>query len=94
MKTPKNLPPVRANRIERILAIAVVIFIAAAFVCFITVIAATALGAGANDGFSHGIWPLIFLIQYYGLPLAFVLIVALLVSNGVRRSRAAKNGER
>lgn len=94
MKESKTPPPVPVHRIERILAIAVVILIGLALVCFIAVIAGTALGAGANDGFSHGVWPTVFFIQYYGLPLAFVLIVALLISNGVRRSRAAKGGAR
>ena len=94
MKESKTPPPVSINRIERILAIAVVVLIATALGCFIAVIAGTTLGAGENDGFSHGVWPTVFFIQYYGLPLAFVLIVALLVSNGVRRSRAAKDGSR
>lgn len=94
MKKPKTPPPVRANRIERILAIAVVVVIVASLGCFIAMIVGTSLGVGDNDGFSHGIWPTIILVPYYGLPLAFVLIVALLASNGVRRSRAAKRGER
>lgn len=92
MKAPKNPPPVSVHPIERALAIAVAVLIVLALACFIAVIAGTSLGAGENDGFSHGIWPLVFMIQYYGLPLAFLLIVALLVSNGVRRSRAAKSG--
>lgn len=94
MKKPKNPPPVSVHRIERILAFAVATLIGFALVCFIAVIAGTALGAGDNDGFSHGIWPTVFFIQYYGLPLAFVLIVALLITNGVRRSRSAKGGAR
>lgn len=94
MKKPKTPPPVRANRIERILAIAVVVLIVASLGCFIAMIVGTSLGIGDNDGFSHGIWPTVILVPYYGLPLAFILIVALLVSNGVRRSRAAKRGER
>jgi hypothetical protein len=85
---------VSSHRIERILAIAVVTLIALTLVCFIAVIVATPLGAGDNDGFSRGIWPAVLLFQYYGLPIAFVLIVALLVTNGVRRSRAAKGGPR
>ncbi len=94
MNERKTPPPVKSNRIERILAIAVVVLIALALVCFLSVILGTWLGAGANDGFSHGIWPVIFVVQYYGLPVAFVLIIALLVSNGVRRSRAAREDSR
>lgn len=82
------------NRAERIMAVMVAAIVALSLVCFVAVIAGTSLGAGADDGFSHGVWPAVFLVPYVGLPLAFVLIVVLLVSNGVRRSRAAKNGSR
>ncbi len=84
----------RINQTERILAFGVLILVGLALVCFIAVIVGTTLGAGANDGFSHGIWPTVFFVQYYGLPLAFLLIIALLVSNAVRRSRAAKGETR
>jgi hypothetical protein len=72
------------------MAFGVLILVGLALACFIAVIVGTTLGAGANDGFSHGIWPTVFFVQYYGLPLAFLLIIALLVSNAVRRSNAAK----
>ncbi|HMM83459.1 MAG TPA: multidrug ABC transporter ATPase [Terrimesophilobacter sp.] len=93
-KAPDTPPPVRINQTERILAYGVLILVGLALVCFIAVIVGTTLGAGANDGFSHGIWPTVFFVQYYGLPLAFLLIIALLVSNAVRRSRAAKGETR
>jgi len=57
---------------------------------FIAVIVATALGVGGNDGFSRGIWPPIFILPLYGLPLGFVLIIALMISVGMRRSREAR----
>jgi len=81
------------NRLERILAIMIVVIVALALVCFIAVIVATAAGV-KSDGFSQGIWPTVFMVPYVGLPLAFLMIVALLVSNGVRRSRAAKGATR
>lgn len=93
-KAPDTPPPVPINQTERILAYGVLILVGLALVCFIAVIVGTTLGAGANDGFSHGIWPTVFFVQYYGLPLAFLLIIALLVSNAVRRSRAAKGETR
>lgn len=80
----------RINRIERGLAFGIVFFVGLALICFVAVIVGTSLGAGANDGFSHGLWPTVFFIQYFGMPLAFLLIVALLISNAMRRSRAAK----
>ena len=57
---------------------------------FLAVIIATAMGVGANNGFSRGIWPPIFILPLYGLPLGFVLIIVLIISVGVRRSRAAR----
>lgn len=86
--------PPGASRLERILAIMIVAIVALALVCFVAVIVATSAGVGANDGFSHGIWPAVFFVPYLGLPLAFVLIIVVLVSNGMRRSRAAKANAR
>ncbi len=57
---------------------------------FLAVIIATAMGVGANDGFSRGIWPPIFILLRFGLPVGFVLIIALMISVGVRRSREAR----
>jgi uncharacterized membrane protein len=87
---PDTPPPVRVSRLERILAVLVAAIVILALVCFVAVIVGTSLGAGADDGFSHGVWPAVFMVPYLGLPLAFVLIVVLLISNALRRSRAAK----
>lgn len=57
---------------------------------FFAVIAATATGVGADDGFSKGIWPFIIMLPLFGLPLGFVLIIALLVISTVRRSRQTR----
>lgn len=81
------------TRIERILAVTIVILIVLALGCFIAVIAATALGAAEGDTLNHGIWPAVFFVQYYGLPLAFLLVIVLLATNALRRSRAARKSE-
>ena len=57
---------------------------------FLAVIIATAMGVGDNDGFSRGVWPPIFILPLYGLPTGFVLIIALMISVGARRSREAR----
>ena len=57
---------------------------------FAAVIIATAMGVGENDGFSRGIWPPIFILPLYGLPAGFLLIISLMISVGVRRSREAR----
>lgn len=59
-------------------------------IAFFAVIAATATGVGANDGFSSGIWPIVITLPLFGLPIGFLLIIALLVISTVRRSREAR----
>lgn len=83
-----------SNRVERILALVIAGIVVLSLVCFFAVVVGTAAGAGADDGFSRGIWPAVFLVPYIGLPLAFVLIVVVLVLNGIRRRRAAAGGGR
>ena len=91
-------PPAAAratsNRFERVLAFAIAGIVVLSLVCFFAVVIGTAAGAGADDGFSRGAWPAVFLVPYIGLPLAFLLIVVVLVLSGIRRRRAATGGDR
>ena len=57
--------------------------------CFFAVIIARP--AGVTD-FSAGIWPLVVVFPLIALPIAFVLIVALLIMSFVRRARANRGG--
>ena len=59
---------------------------------FVAVIIGTATGAGADGGFGRGVWPIVLTLPLFGLPLGFLLIIALLVMTGVRRSREARQG--
>ena len=52
----------------------------------------TLMGAGANDGFSQGVWPIVLTLPLFGLPIAFILLIALIIVNGVRRARASRAG--
>ena len=61
---------------------------------FLAIIIGTVAGAGTNDGFSSGIWPVVFTLPYYGLPLGFLAIVTLMVMTGFRRSREARQSRR
>ncbi|GAB3124851.1 multidrug ABC transporter ATPase [Glaciibacter psychrotolerans] len=85
-------PQSNPQRIDRVLAYLVAGLVGLSVIAFFAVIAATAVGAGANDGFSHGIWPFVISFPLFGLPLGFVMIIALLVMSTVRRSRATKQG--
>lgn len=64
--------------------------IGASVLAFLCVIIGTAAGAGADDGFSQGIWPFVIMFPLVGLPIGFVLIIALIIASSVRRSRAAR----
>ncbi|TFD86173.1 hypothetical protein [Cryobacterium serini] len=85
-----NQTPQTVSRLERVLAYMVASVVGLSILAFIAVIIATAMGVGQNDGFSRGIWPPIFILPLYGLPIGFVLIIVLIISVGVRRSRAAR----
>ncbi|WP_241979529.1 hypothetical protein [Cryobacterium suzukii] len=85
-----NQTPQTVSRLERVLAYMVASVVGLSILAFIAVIIATAMGVGQNDGFSRGIWPPIFILPLYGLPIGFVLIIVLIISVGVRRSREAR----
>ncbi|MDJ0377058.1 hypothetical protein [Cryobacterium sp. PH31-L1] len=85
-----NQTPHPVSRLERVLAYMVASVVGLSILAFVAVIIATAMGVGANDGFSRGIWPPIFILPLYGLPVGFVLIIALMISVGIRRSREAR----
>lgn len=82
------------SRIERILAFMVAGVVGLSILAFLGIIFGTMAGAGTNDGFSSGIWPVVFTLPYYGLPAGFLAIVALMVLTGVRRSREARQSRR
>lgn len=83
-KTEDNAP-----LIERVLAFAILITIAAAVISFVTVLVASANGVERDD-FTQGIWPFVTWVSYVGLPVGLVLILVLLVLNMRRRARENK----
>ena len=80
--------PIR--RLDRAFAFIALTLAALSVICFFAIIAASALGLGQDD-FAGGIWPIAAAIPLWGLPVAFVLIISLLVMSFVRRGRAAKD---
>lgn len=85
-----NSNAIADNRAERILATMVAATVGLSLLAFFAILIGTAMGAGADDGFSNGIWPFILMLPYFGLPIGFLLLLALLIVNGVRRARAAR----
>lgn len=67
--------------------------VAASVIAFVAIIVGTQLGAGADDGFSHGLWPTILMLPLFALPVAFVLLVVLLIRGVGRRSRLARSAD-
>jgi hypothetical protein len=89
-----NQTPHAAGRPERILAYMVAGVVGMSIIAFFAVIIGTWLGAGANNGFGQGVWPAVLALPLVGLPIGFLLIIAIMVMTGIRRARGARqNGE-
>lgn len=86
---PENAP-VPLNRIERVLAS----MIAGVVGLSLIAIVATLIGSGSGADMSTGVWPPLLGIGYFGLPLAFLLILVFLIVTVVRRRRIARDGGR
>ncbi|MBS0024437.1 multidrug ABC transporter ATPase [Microbacterium paraoxydans] len=87
MSTQSPGPEVPIRRIDRILAFTALGIAAASVVCFFAIIIGTATGMD-RAAFGEGAWPVVAAIPYWGLPLAFVLIITLLVMSFIRKGRA------
>ncbi|KJL49463.1 hypothetical protein RS84_00175 [Microbacterium hydrocarbonoxydans] len=86
MSTPTSEPEIR--RVDRFLAFAALGLIAASILGFISIMIGTANGMD-EAAFAEGVWPFVASILYWGPPLAFVLIITLLVMSFIRKGRAA-----
>ncbi|MBY0688926.1 multidrug ABC transporter ATPase [Microbacterium marinilacus] len=80
-------PPVR--RIDRILAFMSLGIALLSVVCFFAIMISTATGMTHAD-YSDGVWPIVAAIPMFGLPIAFVLILVLLVMSFVRRGKPGR----
>lgn len=78
---------------DRAVAYIIVVLVVLSVASFVAVIIGTQSGVGENDGFSHGIWPAVLIFPLFALPVAFLLLVVLLVRGVSRRSRLSR-GER
>jgi len=83
-----------ASRLQRTLAFTAAGLVIVSIVCFFVLMIGTWLGAGPAQGSGKGIWPTIELLPLAALPLAFVLIIVLLVVNLVSRSKQNRASER
>ncbi|WP_298040749.1 multidrug ABC transporter ATPase [uncultured Microbacterium sp.] len=89
MSTKKITADVAVRRVDRILAFTALTLAALSVICFFAIIFGSAAGM-TQEAFTTGIWPAVVAIPPFGLPLAFVLIITLLVMSFVRKGRAAQ----
>jgi len=87
MSTRNDGSDLPVRRIDRILAYMALGLTVVSIVCFFAVILAKPLGV---TDLSAGLWPLVVVLPLIALPVAFVMIVVLLIMSFVRRSRANK----
>ncbi|MFB8187705.1 multidrug ABC transporter ATPase [Microbacterium sp. NPDC055988] len=88
MSTQNSEPDVPIRRVDRFLAFGALGIAAASVVCFFAIIIGTWVGMD-QAAFGEGAWPIIAAIPYWGLPLAFVMIIALLTMSFIRKGRAS-----
>ena len=86
-RTPGGDVPVR--RLDRILAFMSLGLAVISIGCFLANIIARP--AGVTD-FTEGIWPIVLVLPLIALPIAFLMILALLIMTFVRRARANRGG--
>ncbi|MEV4775531.1 multidrug ABC transporter ATPase [Microbacterium sp. LTA6] len=88
MSTHSSGPDVPVRQVDRILAFSALGLAAASVLCFFAIIIGSAVGMD-QAAFGEGLWPLVAGIPLWGLPVAFVMIIALLVMSFIRKGRAA-----
>ncbi|MFU8946224.1 multidrug ABC transporter ATPase [Mycetocola zhadangensis] len=81
--------PSNVSRLERTLAFMLLGLVLLSVVTFLAIIIGTWQGMGSAD-FAGGIWPVVVMVPYIGLPLAFLLLITLMITSMVRRSRDNK----
>ena len=84
---PAPEPEIRG--IDRFLTFGALALAALSVICFFVIIIGTAVGMKQAD-FTHGLWPVVGVFPFWGLPIAFGMIVVLLIMSFARRGRAAR----
>ncbi|MGG7465666.1 MULTISPECIES: multidrug ABC transporter ATPase [unclassified Plantibacter] len=85
--TEENTPSI--SRPERVLAYMVMAIVVVSIAAFVAVMIGTATGLQQAD-FGTGVWPIVTILPLIGLPIAFALVIALMIVGAVRRSRESR----
>ena len=87
MSTRTPGPDLPVRRIDRVLAFMALGLTVVSIICFVALMIGAAVG-GVDLG--QGIWPLVAYFPAFALPVAFLMILTLLIMSFVRRSRLNK----
>ncbi len=87
MSTQNSGQDVPVRRVDRILAFTALTLAALSVISFFAIIIGSAAGMD-QYAFGEGVWPLVAAIPLWGLPIAFAMIITLLVMSFVRKGRA------
>ncbi|SCY36155.1 hypothetical protein SAMN05216488_1527 [Microbacterium sp. LKL04] len=90
MSTPPPAGDLPFRRIDRILAFMSLGLLVLSVVCFFAIIIASGPVGLKQEDFATGAWPVVSLIVYVAPPVAFALLLALLIMTFARRGRANK----
>lgn len=91
MSKPAPAPEPQPRRLDRILAYMAFGITLVSIAAFFAIMIGTATGMDRED-FSGGIWPAVAIFPMIGLPIAFALILTLIIMTFVRRGRAGRAG--
>jgi uncharacterized BrkB/YihY/UPF0761 family membrane protein len=80
------------SRFERILAFMLLALVLLSVGTFVAIMVGTIQGMGSDD-FASGLWPVVVMVPYIGLPLAIVLLIILMISSAVRRARESRRDQ-
>ena len=86
--TQQTPPP--ASRLQRVLSYIVAALVIVSLVCIAAILIGSAAGAMPAQGSGQGVWPAVILLPLIALPIAFLLLIALLIVTGRQRSKAAR----
>lgn len=75
------------SRAERVLAYLLIVFVAAAIIAFFAIMIGSASGM-SQESFDTPVWRVVAFVPWVGLPLAFVMLFALVIIGGRGRSAA------
>ena len=88
MSTPSSREEMPVRRIDRILAYMSFGLLLLSIVCFLAIMIGSATGADMREG----VWPTVGALVWFTPPLAFILLITLVIMSFVRRARANRAG--